>query len=78
MVWWFDLGSNLDIDGSIRPLAPPDGREWWSPPTDDWSSWVYPRAFNETPFPVALLDDLVELNWATGLAFLIRAGGDAC
>ena len=54
----------LDIDGSICPLPPPTRSEWWSPPTDDWSSWVDPRAFNETPFPVALLDDLVSLDWA--------------
>ena len=54
----------LDIDGSICPLPPQVRDGWWSPPTDDWSSWVDPRAFNETPFPVELLDDLVALDWA--------------
>jgi len=55
----------LDIDGSICPL--PDRnqaqKDRWSPPTDDWSEWVDPQAFNETPFPVELLDDLVTLDW---------------
>lgn len=54
----------LDIDGSICPLPPERRDDWWSPPTDDWSEWVDPRAWNETPFPVELLDDLAALDWA--------------
>jgi len=53
----------LDIDGSICPLPPPDRDAWWSPPTVDWPTWVDPQAFNETPFPAQLLDDLAALDW---------------
>ena len=53
----------LDIDGCLSPVPPQGVARPWSPPTDDWSSWVDPRAFNETPFPVEMLDDLAALDW---------------
>ena len=54
----------LDIDGSICPVPPRERDGWRAPLTDSWSEWVDPRAFNETPFPVELLDELVALDWA--------------
>lgn len=61
----------LDIDGCLSPLPPKpelSGRGWTPPAT--WDAWADPRAFNETPMPTGLLDQLgalqgVEVVWAT-------------
>ena len=58
------LGSISTSTGASARCRRRERDGWWSPPTDSWSEWVDPRAFNETPFPVELLDDLVALDWA--------------
>lgn len=62
----------LDVDGVLSPLPHPQRLDpVWPPAT--WPTWVDPRAFTSTPFPVAVLDDLtliaadanIEIVWAT-------------